>query len=489
MEKKKFNKRALTISVIALIVCASMLLGATYAWFTDTTTTGISIIQSGILDVDIVDVSSNSLEGETLNFVKAEGAEDEEILWEPGATYMLEPFMIANKGNLALKYMLMINGFNGDQKLLEAIEWKVIEGGFTGNPFDDTFEPGEGTVELDLDTYESHLLPGEENAPTLSAHITIVGHMREEAGNEYQGLTAEGISIAVLATQYTHENDSFDDQYDANAPLPWIWDGSIDTSWYNDTDTSFIIYDAADLAGLAQLVNEGNDFANKTIILDNNIDLGGRNWTPIGNFDASFQGTFDGQDHTITNFVVNNTEGSGLFGVVFRGTINNLKVTNATIFSNNYAGGIVGHGYVTMENCHVEDIYVYCIPVLVGENLYDDGAKGGGVIGYLGEGYSIYGCSAKNVNIRGYRDLGGIAGMANYDCSVTYCDVDGTGIGWIRLPDGTNYVDGIGNQNWGTWVGRRGSNVDYTTGNTGHILAVDPGPTLEEVLALLPSQP
>lgn len=171
-----------------------MLLGTTFAWFTDTASTNVNAIQAGTLDVQLLDKDGNSLEGETLAWQKAEGHENDAVLWELGATYNLQPVTIKNNGNLALKYKIQISGIEGDAKLNEAIEW-TTKVGSSNNSITD----------------ERSLAPG------AAKTMTISGHMKETAGNEYQGLTIEGISITVLATQDTVEYDSNDNQYDANA--------------------------------------------------------------------------------------------------------------------------------------------------------------------------------------------------------------------------------------------------------------------------------
>ena len=188
---QKATKRALLTSVMALVMCVVMLVGTTFAWFTDTASTAVNKIQAGNLDVKLLaEDGETSLEGATLEWQKAEGAEGEDILWEPGCRYKLQPIIIKNAGTLALKYKIVISGIDGDAKLNEAIEW-TIDG-----------------VSLDE---EKPLLAGE------SAKLTIEGHMKKEAGNEYQGLSIDGIGITVYATQYTHENDSVDNTYDEDA--------------------------------------------------------------------------------------------------------------------------------------------------------------------------------------------------------------------------------------------------------------------------------
>lgn len=196
MTKRKSTKSALFTSVLALFLCFSMLLGTTYAWFTDSVTSGSNIIQSGTLDVDLVDAAGNSMEGQIIEFVTADNRAQNEILWEPGCTYATEPVYVVNKGNLALKYEIIVNGIAGNAKLLEAIEWTVTV----------------GATETALADLKGTLAAG-----VKSEAIVLNGHMKEDAGNEYQGLTAEGISISVIATQNTVESDSIDDQYDKDA--------------------------------------------------------------------------------------------------------------------------------------------------------------------------------------------------------------------------------------------------------------------------------
>ena len=198
MNESTKTKKALRGSLFALFLCIILLIGTTFAWFTDTASTGVNKIQAGNLDVDLQMKDANgtwvSAEGKTIDFVKASGHENEAILWEPGCTYELPALRIVNKGNLALKYKIKINGIPGDEKLNEVINWTISD------------------VALDTD----HSLA----AGATSEDLTIKGHMQESAGNEYQGLSIDGISITVVVTQDTVENDSFGNTYDANAGYP-----------------------------------------------------------------------------------------------------------------------------------------------------------------------------------------------------------------------------------------------------------------------------
>lgn len=138
-------------------------------------------------------------------------------------------------------------------------------------------------------------------------------------------------------------------------------EGGIDTSWYNDNDKDFKISTAAQFAGLAQLVNEGNNFSKKTIQLTKDIRLneqdvptGGHEWTPIGKNPKRFEGTFDGNGHTVSGLYINDTTViKGLFGRVNNATIKNLIVTGSvTVPKKANIGGIVGYASnSTIQNC------------------------------------------------------------------------------------------------------------------------------------------
>ena len=245
---QKATKRALLTSVMALVMCVVMLVGTTFAWFTDTASTAVNKIVAGNLDVDIVDKSGETLDGKTLNFQDVNDNTD--ILWEPGATFFTQGFKIVNKGNLALKYKVVVSGTTGDAKLLKAIEFDVVT--------EKTKEATEALAE------EGNLLLNGASAPEAeNVYYYLRGHMKEEAGNEYKNLTLDGISITVYATQYTYEKDSFDELYDANAGK--------DTAYYT-------------LAGFNALTKIPDGV--KTVY----VDLGGKslqNGLTIGNADIA----------------------------------------------------------------------------------------------------------------------------------------------------------------------------------------------------------
>ena len=207
MKTNKTSKRALLTSVLSIALCLSMLIGTTFAWFTDTASTAVNKIQAGTLDVDIVDATDNTLNGKTLYFRDKD--QNTNILWEPGATFNLDTFRIVNKGNLALKYKVVISGIDGSAELLNVINFTVKKG---------------EAAPVELAGWEGVLLPegatatGDADVKTTGV-IAISGKMDEQAGNQYQGLSIDGLGITVYATQYTYESDSKDNTYDAGADM------------------------------------------------------------------------------------------------------------------------------------------------------------------------------------------------------------------------------------------------------------------------------
>ena len=223
MNNTKTTKRALLSSVLAMLICVSMLIGTTFAWFTDSASTAVNKIQAGTLKIELqyatawdasgVPTAWADAEGKTLNFRKAAGAAaNEAILWEPGCTYKLPELRIVNNGNLALQYKILITGIAGDAKLNEVIDWE-----WAGCSIDENgvYEPRRGGDLSSGDSIFGSLKPN-----TITDDILISGSMKKEAGNEYQGKSIDGIGITVVATQATYEKDSKDDQYDKDAQYP-----------------------------------------------------------------------------------------------------------------------------------------------------------------------------------------------------------------------------------------------------------------------------
>ena len=232
MNNKRATKRALLTSVMALAMCVVMLAGTTFAWFTDTASTGVNKIVAGNLKVDIVGATTGN-HIDSLSFQNKDNSSS--ILWEPGVTFHTEGFRIKNDGNLALKWKMVVNkdsastgvveGSNGKagMNLLDVIDFSVVS------------SKDENAPAVKIDEFVGHTA-----AETIdSVTYYIKGTMKTTAGNDYQNLTLNGITITVYATQDTVENDSFDNTYDEGATLPEI---------RTVTDAATIAASVADLA-------------------------------------------------------------------------------------------------------------------------------------------------------------------------------------------------------------------------------------------------
>ena len=209
MTNSKSTKRALISSTLAILMCAAMLIGTTFAWFTDTASTGVNKIVSGKLDVVLeMNIGGEWVDanGKTLPFLVAGEipAEGTEILWEPGCTCRVPELRIRNNGNLSLQAYVYVSGFKAsgesDVDLRDVIDWKM-------SSFDGMLTHPDKDISVIVN-------------PGQSLKFDLEAHMKEEAGNEYQGLSVEGISITVVAKQHTYEKDSIDDQYDKDATYP-----------------------------------------------------------------------------------------------------------------------------------------------------------------------------------------------------------------------------------------------------------------------------
>ena len=182
-----------------------------------------------------------------------------------------------------------------------------------------------------------------------------------------------------------------------------------------EDDGSYTVTSADGLMNIAELVNGGK--SNINITLDTDIDLTGKDWTPIGtDYDNSYKGTFDGGGHTITGLTfTTNDEYAGLFGWLNRaGTVKNVVMEGVQITSNQIyggsIGGVVGYSWGTIENCSVSGSVSGTVYV-------------GGVVG-VQIGGSITGCSS-SATVKGTVDVGGVAGQTNSNATMTACYATG----------------------------------------------------------------
>ena len=222
-----------------------------------------------------------------------------------------------------------------------------------------------------------------------------------------------------------------------------------DLGYTIESNGSYTVTSADGLMNIAKLVNGGKTDIN--ITLDTDIDLTGKDWTPIGtDYDNSYKGTFDGGGHTITGLTfTTNDKNAGLFGWLNKaGTVKNVVMEGVQITSNQIyggsIGGVAGYSWGTIENCSVSGSVSGTVYV-------------GGVVGAQIDG-SITGCSS-SATVKGMVDVGGVAGQTNSSATLTACYATGNVI--IEM-------DPVKNISGGGLVGFNGGNgvlACYATGN------------------------
>ena len=262
----KHTKQALFHSIVALILCCSMLVGTTFAWFTDEVTSGVNKIQAGNLDIEL-----EYLDGGDWKPVKSDKSVfPEGILWEPGHTEVVY-LRIVNKGNLALKYQLGI-GVEGETlsvtesgeviQLSKYIHFGAVDG--VSAPFADRDAARAAVTESKALT-AGYTKNGTMTATNETAYMALVVYMPESVGNEANHATGADapsidLGIRLLATQMNSEMDSFGSDYDANAAWPYMSikrsitrsiSGKIDAATGNLTEK--IVFGDADDAQRAEI--------------------------------------------------------------------------------------------------------------------------------------------------------------------------------------------------------------------------------------------
>ena len=291
MNNKKATKRALLTSVMALVMCVVMLVGTTFAWFTDTASTGVNKIQAGNLDVqllmrdasgayvnigdshDVIFGGENSLVAQNNN---------QNTLWEPGKTQVAY-LAVRNAGNLALKYNIILNV--KDEGLIGALDYAIVpQSKLSGENqtctdtiaswVDAKGRPGAESGKLTAGTFTAapngclDEIAHDKTNTNETEYFALVVHMDENAGNTYMKKSVS-IDMKVVATQATAEFDSFDDQYDKGAEYPIV---AMDT-------LQELINNAAEPVS-AKL--EGNIAGSLTVPQDKNVTLDLNGFTLTG---------------------------------------------------------------------------------------------------------------------------------------------------------------------------------------------------------------
>jgi len=307
MKKKYSTKRALIASVLALCMCFSMLVGTTFAWFTDSVTSANNIIKSGSLEISL----------EKWNGTSWENTESKPIFnydkWEPGYSQVVN-LKISNLGTLALKWKAVITTEKNLSILADVINVYVRSGKVEADvmvPTDTRLDLDAAVAAGDFTKYTLRQFIGEVESITAgnlkateADYLGIVLAMDTAAGNEYQNLDLGGkFNLTILATQDTVENDSFDKEYDKLAEFSIVASGNLPvdgSNWYdipllNAEDGkvgSAEVFDDSIIDGaknISVIVIETDRYAGLTVVDDKNVrtfeitatGIKGDNATPI----------------------------------------------------------------------------------------------------------------------------------------------------------------------------------------------------------------
>lgn len=436
MTKTKSTKRALLLSALSLLMCVSMLIGSTFAWFTDSVASGSNVITAGNLDIAV----EYTLDG--TNWNNLDGADDlfHKGLWEPGHTEVVA-LRIKNNGSLALKYAASMNIFNETVgKTKDGADIVLSDILTVGTLVQEANQIGDIAVALAFENENmykgttafkaSSILEENQELHPGSAHYVIIKvDMSENVGNEanHDGVNVPSIEfgINVFATQYTYENDTFGPDYDLGAP----WAGKIPEKLEyttleivpgGGTKTGTITVNSAeDLVYLNKLAKEwvslysngqGTNFDNYrenvggkgtdyyyhwawTVELAADLDMSN---IPMDSVDISYWDNFEGNGHTISNVVMKYGQ-DGLFNNGAK-AINDLTVKNISVNAPaaETVGAVSGNG--SMTNVHVVNATV----------------TGGKYVGGIcGKGSSFVNCSIKDSTVTGNdKTVGGLVGYS-----------------------------------------------------------------------------
>ena len=447
------KKKTLLTAILSIVMCMSLMAGATFALFTSESTVNIAITSGKVDVVAVVDVDSveyvtytnttwtDAVDGKTEFDGIGGSAEVTEssvklnnITAGDGLKFNV---VVKNNSTITVKARTIVeNDLSKDTGLFNCLQVKIGDQPFAGAIIGDWEEIAVGSTDV--------IIPVEIVLPSSSND--------QEMGCE--------INVVVEAVQ-------------GNA--------NVQNSFVDNQDGTYTINDIHGLYTFARSVNGGKDYKGETVILANDIDLANTPWTPIGNTTQNyFKGTFDGQEKTISNLYINTPEDSyvGLFGYagVSGAIIKDVKVKNVDIEGYSLVAAIVGKPAVGTKiiNCHVSgDInitanFAYAGGISGGNSYADiDGcsviADGTGYItgvekGVVGgiaarveegtpaNGNDITNSVAKNLEITGYANIGAITGFVHYNDKITGCTAEN--IKLTKTRDGGNASIGIAAGGW-----------------------------------------
>ncbi len=334
MVSSKHTKRALLASVLSVVLCCAMLIGGTFAWFTDSVTNTGNRIVAGNLEIDLImdkegtGTYTSIADGEGDIFKDATVAQNSNAtLWEPGKTQIVY-LGVQNKGSLALKYNLLLNVT--DNGLAGALEYAVLDGkkaaDLTGVTSWEELTNLEGAQTGDIKAGTMTAAPNGcldeivNGVKDETDYFALAVHMKEEAGNEFQDKNIV-IDVTVSATQAAAESDSFDNTYDEKA---WA-----------DLEDILSRTEVADAEKMQTAIDAG-----EKVLLTENISA---SFTDIF---SSSPGTKkvveikDGTDINLGNNIISIQSQSGYNGIYLEGTKTNYtaKLSNGTIIKDKSAG-------------------------------------------------------------------------------------------------------------------------------------------------------
>ena len=467
---KNFRKSVMFSAILTIIMCLSLLAGATFALFTSEAKVNIAVT-SGKVDVS---ASINGLEAYSPTSIAIDGTisdetnlannENAEKSFANGGSAVLNEnvltlskitpgdkvtfnIKVVNNSNVKALYRIII-GCKDNDGLFEGLEVKLVEAS------DIEFAQNVTGI-TSISKYASLTTTGEEKNVKMSIELPAT------AGNAYKGKTCS-IEFKVEAVQ-----------------------GNSDVT---DADEHTLeLYSASDLVSYSKLERacvstDSVMYTYTTIKLMNDVDLTGINWTPImtrnniaGQPVYTDSLIFDGNGYTVSN--MNATEVfdgsnyfSGFFGEVISTTIQNLNIDHATITSTHYAGGIAGQLLYEskVDNCKVTNTTIISTPEDYNlDEKYDNGDKVGGIVGHCSSnGAVISNCLVENCSITGYRDIGGIDGYAEGDLSIENCTVKNTTITSDHTYNYKGY-DELTDFNINKIVGRYGNAITETNNVAG----------------------
>ncbi len=411
-------KKLLLTSILSVVMCVSLIAGATFALFTSESKVNIAVSSGTVKVTATIDdaVTTGSTLGTPNASFKAQ---------VNGANVSFEGMVPGDYAEFMIK---IVNGSDVDTVSRTIVQPVADNGLLAGLKISIDDEDFIGYAVTDW----SHDLTEKE--------VKIKIELPKEAGNVYQGKTCK-----LLFKVEMEQGNS-----------PAVYNGL-----KTDDNGNVLITNENDWRYFAAMTNSGiSTFnANKlNVLLTNDIDFNGAAILPVGISGASFNGHFDGQGNTLKNATITSSAHAALFGLVANGNyIENVKIDNFTISGNHYVGGILGYGYAGVKNCTVTKSTITATPELMADGqTYDNGDKVGGIAGWT-DNHEISGNTVKDTVLMGYRDIGGIAGCVvaeNKNVNVINNTVSGVTVKYYTEISADKMFDNNTNKNAGAVVGR-----------------------------------